>query len=163
MTLFTTAADGTKLPAIVLTGGHDSSIYITCFGPVRPGLPLLLASSDYSFPCAIRLWDADAGVPVGNPLIGHDSMVMSMAFSPVWPGKPLLLASCSGETIRLWDVDSRVLAGQVHCDASGLSCRRVRLDGVSGLPANAHRLLLLGNRTLTTPAPVSAGCIVAVL
>jgi len=39
----------------------------------------------------VRLWDADTGQPVGQPIIGHTSAVLSVAFSP--DGKRIVSSS----------------------------------------------------------------------
>jgi hypothetical protein len=49
-----------------------------------------------------------------------------------------------------------VLAGQFHCDMSGLSSRRVQLEGVTGLAGNVHRLLARSNSVSAASMP---GCV----
>ncbi|KIO17049.1 hypothetical protein M407DRAFT_85352, partial [Tulasnella calospora MUT 4182] len=51
----------------------------------------------------IRLWDAEAGSPIGEPLRGHEGWVQSLAFSP--DGKTLASGSSDG-TICLWDAEA---------------------------------------------------------
>ena len=51
----------------------------------------------------IRLWDADSGQPLGEPLRGHESFVTVVAFSP--DGSRIISGSNDG-TIRLWDLAS---------------------------------------------------------
>lgn len=49
----------------------------------------------------MRLWDAETGQPVGDPLSGRNSYVASVAFSP--DGKRIVSGSIDG-TIRVWPV-----------------------------------------------------------
>ena len=64
------------------------------------GKRIVTASDDKT----ARLWDADTGKPIGEPLKGHDGMVRSAAFSP--DGKRIVTAS-EDKTARLWDADDR--------------------------------------------------------
>ena len=47
-----------------------------------------------------RVWDAETGAPVGEPLMGHDDVVTSAAFSS--DGKRIVTASAD-KTARIWD------------------------------------------------------------
>ena len=50
-----------------------------------------------------RIWDADSGKQVGDPLTGHDGDVNSVAFS----SDSTRIASGLGDrTVRIWDTDS---------------------------------------------------------
>ena len=51
----------------------------------------------------MRLWNADTGQPVGDPLTGHTGAVLGAAFSP--DGHRLASVSADG-AIRLWPADA---------------------------------------------------------
>ena len=59
------------------------------------GHRLATASGDNT----VRVWDADTGQPLGDPLTGHTDSVSSVAFSP--DGHRLATAS-DDNTVRLW-------------------------------------------------------------
>jgi WD domain, G-beta repeat/TIR domain len=63
------------------------------------GHRLASASADHT----VRLWDADTGQPLGQPLTGHTNSVTSVVFSP--DGHRLTSAS-GDKTVRLWDADT---------------------------------------------------------
>jgi WD40 repeat protein len=52
----------------------------------------------------LRLWDAQTGQPIGEPLRGHEGSVLSVAFSP---DGTRLVSGSDDETLRLWDVQTR--------------------------------------------------------
>ena len=63
------------------------------------GKRIVTASEDKT----ARLWDAETGKPIGEPLTGHTDGVSSAAFSP--DGKRIVTASAD-KTARLWDAET---------------------------------------------------------
>ncbi|HTH86991.1 TIR domain-containing protein [Mycobacterium sp.] len=57
----------------------------------------------------VRLWDADTGQPVGQPLTGHTDTVSEVAFSP--DGHRIVSGS-RDKTLRLWDAGTGKPIGQ---------------------------------------------------
>ncbi len=56
--------------------GHDEGVNSVAYSP--NGQYIISGSSDST----IRIWDAETGAPVGNPLRGHTDWVRSVAYSP---------------------------------------------------------------------------------
>ncbi|CCA75856.1 hypothetical protein PIIN_09851, partial [Serendipita indica DSM 11827] len=54
----------------------------------------------------IRLWDAEIGEQIGQPLRGHTSYVKSVSFSP---DGYFIVSSSSDGTVRLWNSTSESL------------------------------------------------------
>ncbi|EJD02307.1 WD40 repeat-like protein [Fomitiporia mediterranea MF3/22] len=53
----------------------------------------------------IRIWDAETGAPIREPLRGHDDWVRSVGFSP--DGRHIVSGS-DDKTIRIWDAETGV-------------------------------------------------------
>ncbi|CCA74228.1 related to WD40-repeat protein (notchless protein) [Serendipita indica DSM 11827] len=78
-------------------GAHNGSIYSVSFSP--DSSRIVCGSTDKT----IRIWDADTGQLLGEPLRGHENSVFAVAFSP--DGSRIVSGSMD-HTIRLWDADS---------------------------------------------------------
>ena len=91
---------GTPTPAS-RSASRSRAMRIGCrsaaFSP--DGKRIVTASADKT----ARLWDAETGKPIGEPLRGHADTVSSAAFSP--DGKRIVTAS-DDKTARLWDAET---------------------------------------------------------
>ena len=67
----------------------------------------------------VRLWDAESGKQIGEPLTGHTGPVRSAAFSP--DGKRIVTAS-EDRTARLWDAESGKQIGEPLYGPYGQLC-----------------------------------------
>ena len=56
----------------------------------------------------IRIWDAENGIAVGNPLEGHSGSVLSVSYSP--DGRYITSGS-SDRTVRIWDAETGAAVG----------------------------------------------------
>jgi WD40 repeat protein len=79
----------------------------------RCGLLLALRTGGASSPDpednTIRIWDAETGAAVGEPLEGHNGAVRSVACSP--DGRRIISGS-SDNTIRIWDAETGAAVGE---------------------------------------------------
>ena len=78
-------------------------MFSAAFSP--DGKRIVTASRDNT----ARLWDAETGKQIGEPLEGHTNGVMSAAFSP--DGKRIVTASWD-KTARLWDAQTGKQVGE---------------------------------------------------
>ena len=91
--------------------GHTTSVNSVAFSPDGKHI------ASGSWEKTIRLWDAQTGCQVGNPLQGHTDSVNSVAFSP--DGRHIVSGSLD-KTIRLWDAQTGCQVGnplQGHTDS----------------------------------------------
>ncbi|QRV79031.1 WD40 repeat-like protein [Ceratobasidium sp. AG-Ba] len=57
----------------------------------------------------VRVWDADTGTQIGEPLVGHEDLVTSVAYSP--DGRYIVSGSGDG-TVRIWDTETGAQIGE---------------------------------------------------
>ncbi|EDR06816.1 uncharacterized protein LACBIDRAFT_299706 [Laccaria bicolor S238N-H82] len=77
--------------------GHDSLVTSVAFSP--DGRHIVSGSGDKT----VRVWDAQTGQSVMDPLKGHDGRVTSVAFSP--NGRHIVSGS-GDKTVRVWDAQT---------------------------------------------------------
>jgi hypothetical protein len=94
------AADASPLRALFIE--HTDTVVSASFSP--DGQRVVTASQDKT----ARVWDADAGKPVGEPMT-HGDVVNSVSFSP--DGKRVVTAS-EDKTARVWDADTGKPVGE---------------------------------------------------
>ena len=82
--------------------GHDASIRSICYSP--DGAHVVTGSCDKT----IRIWDAESGTTIGEPLTGHTKKVTSVAYSP--DGRHIISGS-DDHTIRIWDAKNGIAVG----------------------------------------------------
>ena len=76
---------------------HDDYVASVAFSP--DGRHIVSGSSDKT----VRVWDAQTGQSVMDPLKGHDHSVTSVAFSP--DGRHIVSGS-HDDTVRVWDAQT---------------------------------------------------------
>ncbi|MFE6923369.1 toll/interleukin-1 receptor domain-containing protein [Nocardia sp. NPDC057663] len=100
----------------------------------------------------IRLWDADTGQPIGEPISGHQDAVWGLAFSP--DGRYIVSGSGSSYTIdttvRLWDATTGMAIGQP------MAGHRGTVDSLAFSPDGRHIVSDGGEGTVRLwPAPAA--------
>ena len=76
---------------------RSGSVYSVAYSP--DGRRIISGSWDDT----IRIWDAETGAAVGNPLKGHTSCVTSVAYSP---DARHIISGSYVRTIRIWDAET---------------------------------------------------------
>ena len=83
--------------------GHTQPVTSMSFSP--NGTRIATGSVDKT----IRIWDAEFGTVVGEPITGHNGDVNSIAYSP--DGRYIISGS-SDRTVRIWDAETGAAVGK---------------------------------------------------
>ena len=97
----------------------------------------------------IRIWDAESGAAIGQPLEGHAGLVYSVAYSPDgW----YIISGSDNETIRIWDA-MRVVAVNKPLDRHSSSVNSVAYspDGQQITSGSSNQTLQVWNGETAAP------------
>ena len=117
--------------------GHTDYVYSVSYSP--NGTRVVSGSNDNM----IRIWDAESGAVVGEPLKGHNGGVNSVAYSP--DGRYIISGSYD-RTIRIWDAETGAAVGnplEVHTDS--VSSIAYSPDGRHIISGSADRTIRIWN------------------
>jgi WD40 repeat protein len=145
--------DNTLLGSLLTTGqqpleqnrltGHTDPVRSVAFSP--DGKRIVSGSDDRT----LRLWNANTGQPIGDPLQGHQDTVRSVAFSP--DGKRIVSGS-DDMTLRLWDAQSgQPIGAPLTGHTEGVSSVAFSPDGKSIVSGGWDGTLRLWDATTGQP------------
>ncbi|CUA70939.1 Apoptotic protease-activating factor 1 [Rhizoctonia solani] len=83
--------------------GHEGPVFCVDISP--DGSCIAAGGSDHT----VRLWRADNGNPIGQPLKGHTGEVLAVKFSP---DGAFILSGSTDRTVRVWDAKTGSSIGQ---------------------------------------------------
>lgn len=83
------------LKEVSLLQDHKNGVWSVAFSP--DGKRIVSGNEGNN---TLRLWDAETGLPIGEPFKGHQFRVSSVAFSPDSKG---IVSGSEDNTLRLWD------------------------------------------------------------
>jgi Tol biopolymer transport system component len=110
------------LRELLIVDSHKGWVLNAAFSP--DGKRFVTASADDD---TARLWNAETGKPVGDPLKGHRGLVWSAAFRP--DGMRIVTAS-SDQTARLWDGETGKPIGEpLSGHSDGVTSAKFSPDG----------------------------------
>ena len=86
-----------------LLQGHTDGVLSVAISP--DGERIVSSSADKT----VRIWNAETGEPIGQPLQGHTDRVLSVAISP---DGERIVSSSADRTVRIWDAETGEPIGQ---------------------------------------------------
>ncbi len=96
-------ANGLTRPVEILRLNHSEFVLSVAYSP--DGGRIVSGSYDKT----LRIWDAQTGAPIGEPLGGHEYSVRSVAYSP--DGSRIVSGS-EDNTLRIWDAQTGAPIGE---------------------------------------------------
>lgn len=81
--------------------GHEGRIVAMDTATVGGRLVAVTGAEDET----VRIWDIDAGTPIGTPLVGHGSKVEAVR-TTVLRGRDVAVSAGRDGTVRVWDLDA---------------------------------------------------------
>ena len=103
--------------------GHLDSVESVAFSHYSDGNRIVSGSRDGT----LRLWDAETGAALGEPLRGHRGSVRSVAFSP---DGSRIVSGGDDRTLRLWDAATGAPLGKpLRAHEGGVNCVAFSPDG----------------------------------
>lgn len=127
------AASGTPITTVSMNGDedanfHDRKVTSVAFSPQGSHIVTGAAGDD-----SVRVWNAQTGALIGEPITGHQKDVTSVAFSP--DGR-YIVSGAQDTTVRVWDVNTQRPVGPPLTVFRGVTSVAVSPDGriiVAGL------------------------------
>ncbi|KZP17827.1 WD40 repeat-like protein [Athelia psychrophila] len=124
-----------RWPAALKTlEGHKDQVRAVAYSP--DGTHIVSGSADKT----IRIWDAETGEAVGDPLRGHADWIMAIAYSP--DGRHIVSGS-DDKTIRIWDAETGESVGEPLIGHTGaiwaIACSSNGAHIISGSEDNTIR------------------------
>jgi WD40 repeat protein len=85
---------------VTATGeAHQGKVNAVTVGKLA-GRPIAISDGNDR---TVRMWDLEAGGPLGGPLVGHRRKVLAVAVGEL-RGRPIAVSASDDFTVRVWDL-----------------------------------------------------------